>query len=72
MPKPITNMVMDNNATSSETLKVSSTPAKSAVITEEANATTKQVKATTIVQYHLSDHVSNVLKEVGRLARTGF
>jgi hypothetical protein len=41
------------SATSSLTPNDSLTPTRSAVTTEEANATTKQVMATTMVQYHL-------------------
>ena len=53
IPKPTTNTVMGRRATSSDTLKVFSTPIMSAVMTEEQKATTKQVTATTIVTYHL-------------------
>lgn len=51
-PKPITNTVIVSKATSYETLKRSATPSRLAVMTEELKATTKQVKATTIVHHH--------------------
>jgi len=53
IPNPTTNTDMLTNATSSETLNSFSTPAISAVITDDANATTKHVTATTIVHHHL-------------------
>lgn len=52
-PKPTTNSVTLSRDTSFETLNCFETPAMSAVTTLLLNATTKQVKATTMVQYHL-------------------
>jgi len=52
-PKPTTKMEMLTRANSSETSNSFCTPAMSAVMTEDANATTKHVTATTMVQYHL-------------------
>lgn len=53
MPKPTTNTVTLTSATSSLTPNVSTTPGISAVMTLLANATTKHVRETTMVQYHL-------------------
>ena len=53
-PKPTTKTEMVTRAASSLMWNSSDTPAMSAVMTEEANATTKQVKATIMVQYHLN------------------
>lgn len=51
----MTNTVTVRSATSRETLNDSITPGKSAVTTLLAKATTKHVKATTIVMYHLNN-----------------
>jgi hypothetical protein len=49
----MTKTVIANKETSWETWKALLGPSKSAVITALQNATTKQVKATVMVQYHL-------------------
>ena len=53
IPNPTTNSVMVSRLTSSETPNVSPTPPISAVMTEEANATTKQTDAIISVHHHL-------------------
>lgn len=53
IPKPTTNNVMVNKLTSSDTPNVSETPSISAVMTLDANATTKHTEAIISVHHHL-------------------